>query len=59
MECVKGIVTKVTTTKDQCINVTVSVDKQFAEGINLLSWQDGTVYLTPEEEAERARGGAL
>jgi hypothetical protein len=50
MENVKGIVTKVQTTKDQCVRVTVDIDKAFAEGVNLIAWQDGMVSIKLAEE---------
>lgn len=51
---VKGIVTKISTTKDQCIRLTIDVDKAFAIGQNLLSWQDDEVLIELEvEESEK------
>ena len=48
MEITKGILTKVTTTKDQCVRVTIDIDKAYAETVNLLKWQDQEVALQCE-----------
>jgi hypothetical protein len=46
MEITKGIVTKITTTKDQCVRLTVDIDKSFIpEEVNILKWQDQEVVL--------------
>lgn len=46
MEMTKGIVTKITTTKDQCVRLTVDIDKSFIpEEVNILKWQDQEVVL--------------
>lgn len=45
MKLVKGIVTKISTTKDQCIRLTIDVDKAYAEGKNLLTWQDEMIEM--------------
>jgi hypothetical protein len=45
MEITKGIVTKVTTTKDQCVRLTIDIDKVFADKVNLLKWQDQSVAI--------------
>jgi hypothetical protein len=49
-ENVRGIVTKVSTTKDQCVRVQIDVDKAFAQGVNLIAWQDEMVNLKLTEE---------
>ena len=53
MEITKGQVTKITTTKDQCIRLTIDVDKAFASGVNLLTWQDEMVTLQHEGEEKQ------
>jgi hypothetical protein len=50
MEMTKGIIVKVQTTKDQCVRLTIDIDKAFAGQTNLLSWQDEMVTLQKEEE---------
>jgi len=49
MEITQGIVTKVTTTKDQCVRLTIDVDKAYADKVNLLKWQDQAVSLQCDE----------
>jgi len=50
MEITKGIVTKIATTKDQCVRLTVDIDKSFIpENVNILKWQDQEVVLQSEE----------
>ena len=51
---VKGIVTKISTTKDQCIRLVIDIDKAYAVGQNLLEWQDDEVLI--ELEAEKDKG---
>lgn len=48
MEITKGQVVKVTTTKDQCIRLTIDVEKAFADNVNLLNWQNEMVVLQKE-----------
>ena len=49
MEITKGIVTKISTTKDQCVRLTVDIDKSFIpENVNILKWQDQEVTLQVE-----------
>lgn len=50
MEITKGQVVKVQTTKDQCVRLTIDIDKNFAGETNLLAWQDEMVTLQKEEE---------
>lgn len=51
MEITKGLVTKVTTTKDQCIRITVDIDKSFIPAdVNILKWQDEEVTIQHEGE---------
>jgi len=47
---IKGQVVKVSTTKDQCIRLTVDVEKAFAVGTNLLAWQDDMIEMELEVE---------
>jgi hypothetical protein len=57
---VKGQVTKITTTKDQCTRIVVDVENGFIpEGVNLLKWQDQmvTVCVTDEEANDGNNGG--
>ncbi len=49
MEITQGIVTKVATTKDQCVRLTIDIDKAYAEKVNLLKWQDQSVTLQCDE----------
>jgi len=49
---IKGICTKITTTKDQCIRITIDVDKQFAAQTDLLSWQDEMIAMELIDETE-------
>jgi hypothetical protein len=49
MEITQGIVTKVTTTKDQCVRLTIDVDKAYADKVNLLKWQDQAVAMQCDE----------
>jgi len=49
MEITHGIVTKVTTTKDQCVRLTIDIDKVFADKVNLLKWQDQSVAIQCDE----------
>ena len=49
MEITKGIVTKISTTKDQCVRLTVDIDKSFIpENVNILKWQDQEVTIQAE-----------
>ena len=52
MKNIQGIVTKITTTKDQCVRLTIDIDKAYAEGTNLLTWQDSMVAIGLMEEAD-------
>ena len=45
MKEIIGQVTKVQTTKDQCIRLTIDVEKSFAGNTNLLTWQDTMVVV--------------
>jgi hypothetical protein len=49
METIKGQVVKVQTTKDQCIRITVDVEKAFVGDANLITWQDNMVTIKLEE----------
>lgn len=49
MEITQGIVTKISTTKDQCVRLTIDIDKIYAEKVNLLKWQDQKVSLQYDE----------
>jgi hypothetical protein len=51
MEITKGIVTKIATTKDQCVRLTVDIDKAFIpENVNILKWQDEEITIQHEGE---------
>jgi hypothetical protein len=50
MEITKGIVVKVTTTKDQCRRITIDIDKDYCKGMNLLDWQDEEVTIQHDGE---------
>lgn len=50
MEQVTGQVVKVQTTKDQCVRLTVDVDKAFVGSVNIITWQDQMVKIQLEEE---------
>ena len=54
---VKGICTKITTTKDQCVRITIDVDKAFAEGKDLLSWQDEMIEMECLDNPQEAVNG--
>jgi hypothetical protein len=45
MKLVKGICTKISTTKDQCIRITIDIDKMYAAQTDLLSWQDEMIEM--------------
>ena len=49
MEITQGIVTKISTTKDQCVRLVIDIDKAYAEKVNLLKWQDQAVSLQCDE----------
>ena len=49
MEITQGIVTKISTTKDQCVRLVIDIDKAYAENVNLLKWQDQAVSLQCDE----------
>ena len=49
MEITKGIVMKISTTKDQCVRLTVDIDKTYIpENVNILKWQDQEVTIQAE-----------
>ena len=49
MEITKGIVTKISTTKDQCVRLTIDIDKAYIpENVNILKWQDQEVTIQAE-----------
>lgn len=50
MEEIKGQVVKVQTTKDQCIRLTIDVEKAFIGDVNVIAWQDNMVKIKLEEE---------
>lgn len=51
MEIIKGQVVKITTTKDQCIRLTVDIEKGFVpKEVNVINWQDCMVLLQKEDE---------
>lgn len=50
MEEIKGQVVKVQTTKDQCVRLTVDVEKLFIGDANIIAWQDCMVKIKLEEE---------
>jgi hypothetical protein len=50
MEITKGQCVKVTTTKDQCIRLTIDIEKAFVGKANLLDWQDKMITLQYEGE---------
>ena len=49
-EITKGIVTRISTNKDQTVKISIDCDKAFTENINLLAWQDKEVVLQLKEE---------
>ena len=49
MEITQGIVTKISTTKDQCVRLVIDIYKAYAENVNLLKWQDQAVSLQCDE----------
>ena len=47
MQHVKGIVSKIATTVDQCVRITVDIDEAvIPENINLIRWKNETVILS-------------
>lgn len=51
MEQIKGQVTKIATTKDQCIRLTIDIEKSFVPAsVNLIKWQDNMVNIQLEGE---------
>lgn len=50
IKIIQGQVSKVQTTADSCIRLTVDVDKAFADGVNLLAWKDNMVAIQLEGE---------
>ena len=49
MEITKGIVTKISTTKDQCVRLIIDIDKAYIpENVNILKWQDQEVTIQAE-----------
>lgn len=51
MEITKGQVVKVTTTKDNCVRVTVDIEKAFIpKDVNILQWQDTMITIQHEDD---------
>lgn len=50
MEITKGQCVKVTTTKDNCIRVTVDIEKAFVGDINLLEWLNDMLIIQHGDE---------
>jgi hypothetical protein len=50
-EKIKGQVTKIATTKDQCVRLTIDIEKSFIpSGVNLIAFQDQMINIELEEE---------
>lgn len=50
MEQVKGQITKVQTTADECVRLTIDCDVALVGEVNILKWKNNMVTIQLEEE---------
>lgn len=47
---IQGIVTKVQTTADECVRITIDIDSHFVQDINIIKWKNSMVKMELVED---------